>query len=222
MRHYVLAGLSQTETRSHCTSRAWSRGGDAGVACDRTFAQLYKPASHRFDSNNSDFVPRFVEMATYTEDRLRKRGTPAGNAARISVAQMSRWTSARLGLELLLAHEESVAAARGAAARPRYDAVVLWRPDVLLWKDMVLASPRYDLGAALYNNGGEKGGGDLHLVLAHRNVAALAKMTELHNELNFGVGHSLFGSICSVHQENIRPLPSVTNVTWAVCSRTHT
>jgi hypothetical protein len=45
-----------------------------------------------------------------------------------------------------------------------YDMVVLYRPDVLLWKDMILDD--YDLSAGVFVNGHPGGGGDFHFIMS--------------------------------------------------------
>jgi len=52
----------------------------------------------------------------------------------------------------------------------RYDVVVLYRPDVLLYKDMDLAT--YDVDACVYVNAHPEGNGDFHFVMSMANASA--------------------------------------------------
>lgn len=51
-----------------------------------------------------------------------------------------------------------------------YDKVVLYRPDVLLWKDMVLSD--YDTSSAVFVNAHAGGGGDFHFVMSSEDASA--------------------------------------------------
>lgn len=75
----------------------------------------------------------------------------------------------------------------------KYDMVVLYRPDVLLWKDMDLAS--YDVSEGVFVNAHPNFGGHFHFVMSSSDAAQSRACTILPfaatpTELTIGSGDS--------------------------------
>jgi hypothetical protein len=128
------------------------------VDLEEELVSLYNPAKHLFEDNNK-----------YADDILTYCDTPS------DFGGISQALSIRKVLEL----QEEYSATHNI----NYDIIVLFRPDILIWTDMILS--KYDL-EYLYTDGHEDNRGDIFFIMSSEH-AMLFK--DLYISLRYGNRH---------------------------------
>lgn len=115
---------------------------------------LYNPIKSQFE-NNDYYLEEFEQAKKYFRMRAPLK----------TISQMSQALSIKKVIELIEHSEKS------------YDQVILYRPDVLLWKDMDLR--KYDIDKIYVNGHETKCGnpnGDFHFVMNYENALEFKKL----------------------------------------------
>jgi len=128
------------------------------VDLEEELVSMYKPAKYLFEDNNK------------YSDEINSRCLVPKDFGGISQA---------LSIQKVLELQEGHAATNGV----RYDIIVLFRPDVLIWKDMIFST--YDL-EYFYTDGHEGNNGDILFVMSSE-YATLFK--DLYLSLTYGNKH---------------------------------
>ncbi len=114
--------------------------------------ELYKPKKSLFENNNS-YIDDIIERCKVLDHKKRKQ----------EVSGISQSLTIKKSLILKEEYEKE--------NNCEYDIVILYRYDVLLWKDMILDN--YNLNSSnIYVNGHPEGNGDFHFVTSNSNSAA--------------------------------------------------
>lgn len=128
---------------------------------------LYKPIASIFENNDI----YSTEINTHLNNTRQPPSNYGINSHFKSISKVAR---------LLLASER------------HYDKVILYRPDLLLYKDMILDT--YD-NDKIYVNGHINCGGDFHFVMNMENIALFVNLYETTKSINPVTTHELHGKI---------------------------
>jgi hypothetical protein len=155
--------------------------------------QLYRPKAVLFEDNNDYNQELILKLKSLNKD-IRMYGS------------LSQVLSICKSLNLM--HEHDI----------QYDRVIVYRYDVLLWKDMILS--KYEPNS-IYANGHPDSGGDFHFVMNYEDSKAFAKfydrieevgLPEVHRQYNTFVNYFMNKQLLmddilpGVYQEVLRKL----------------
>ncbi len=171
--HYIKKEACYNSIKKHIIDSNPEYDFDVFIHCwelvlEKDMVELYKPKLYKFEDN-----------LLYKEEILSKIGEQTKKT--YDYSQCSHALSTKKSLELKDEYEKT--------NNFVYDTVILYRPDLLLWKDMILN--RYSSNN-IYVNKWRRGAGDFHFVMSSENAGKLKWMYDDVNKLGSPLTHSMF------------------------------
>ena len=171
--HYIKKEACYNSIKKHIIDSNPEYDFDVFIHCwelvlEKDIVELYKPKLYKFEDN-----------LLYKEEILSK--IKEQTKTMYDYSQCSHALSTKKCLEFKEEYEK--------INNFVYDTVILYRPDLLLWKDMILN--RYSTNN-VYVNKWHSGGGDFHFVMSSENAGKLKWMYDDVNKLGSPLTHSMF------------------------------